>query len=64
MKERFETFTVLIAKISRNIRKIKNQEMAEYNLRGSPNSALRREYAPTGKQTGKPPKASFVRLRN
>ena len=33
MKERFETFTVLIAKISRNIRKIKNQEMAEYGLR-------------------------------
>ena len=33
MKERFETFTVLIAKISRNIRKIKNQEMAAYGLR-------------------------------
>lgn len=33
MKERFETFTVLIAKISRNIKKIKNQEMAEYELR-------------------------------
>ena len=33
MKERFETFTVLINRISRNIRKIKNQEMAEYNLR-------------------------------
>lgn len=33
MIERFETFTVLIAKISRNIRKIKNHEMAEYNLR-------------------------------
>ncbi|MBQ9805875.1 MAG: transcriptional regulator [Clostridia bacterium] len=33
MKERFETFTVLINKISRNIRKIKNQEMAEYGLR-------------------------------
>ena len=31
--ERFETFTVLIAKISRNIKKIKNQEMAEYGLR-------------------------------
>ena len=28
MKERFEKFTVLINKISRNIRKIKNQEMA------------------------------------
>lgn len=33
MKERFETFTVLINRISRNIRKIKNQEMAEYNLK-------------------------------
>ena len=33
MKQRFETFTVLINRISRNIRKIKNQEMAEYKLR-------------------------------
>ena len=33
MTERFETFTVLINRISRNIRRIKNQEMAEYNLR-------------------------------
>ena len=33
MKERFKTFTVLIAKISRNVKKIKNQEMAEYGLR-------------------------------
>ena len=33
MQARFETFTVLINRISRNIRKIKNQEMAEYNLR-------------------------------
>ena len=29
MQERFETFTVLINRISRNIRKIKNQEMEE-----------------------------------
>ncbi len=40
MKERFETFTVLIAKISRNIRKIKNQEMAEYDLRSPHISCL------------------------
>ena len=40
MKDRFETFTVLIAKISRNIRKIKNQEMASYNLRSSHISCL------------------------
>lgn len=33
MQERFETFTVLINRISRNVRKIKNQEMKEYNLR-------------------------------
>ena len=40
MQERFETFTVLINRISRNIRKIKNQEMAEYNLRGAHVSCL------------------------
>ena len=34
MTERFKAFTVLIAKINRNIKKIKNQEMAEYGLRG------------------------------
>ena len=33
MQERFETFTVLINRIGRNIRKIKTQEMAAYNLR-------------------------------
>lgn len=33
MKERYETFTVLINRISRNIRRIKNQEMAAYDLR-------------------------------
>lgn len=35
MENRFETFTVLINRISRNIRKIKNQEMAEYSLRSA-----------------------------
>ena len=35
MQQRFETFTVLVNKISRNIRKIKNQEMSEYHLRSS-----------------------------
>lgn len=40
MKERFETFTVLINRISRNIRKIKNQEMAQYHLRSSHVSCL------------------------
>lgn len=33
MEERFETFTILINRINRNIRKIKNQEMAAYNLK-------------------------------
>lgn len=40
MKERFETFTVLINRISRNIRRIKNQEMADYNLRSAHVSCL------------------------
>ena len=40
MQERFETFTVLINRISRNIKKIKNQEMAEYNLRSAHVSCL------------------------
>lgn len=40
MNQRFETFTVLIAKISRNIKKIKNQEMAEYDLRSHHVSCL------------------------
>ena len=33
MQERFETFTVLINRISRDIRRIKTQEMAAYHLR-------------------------------
>ncbi|MBQ5863472.1 MAG: MarR family transcriptional regulator [Peptococcaceae bacterium] len=40
MEKRFETFTVLINRISRNIRKIKNQEMADYNLRSAHVSCL------------------------
>ncbi len=40
MKERFEIFTVFVNRISRNIRKIKNQEMAEYNLRSAHVSCL------------------------
>lgn len=40
MQKRFETFTVLINRISRNIRKIKNREMAEYNLRSAHVSCL------------------------
>ena len=48
MIDRFETFTVLIAKISRNIRKIKNQEMAAYNLRSSHISCLYYLYSSKG----------------
>ena len=33
MNERFEMFTVLLNRINRNIRKIKNEEMANYELR-------------------------------
>lgn len=40
MEARFETFTVLINRISRNIRKLKNQEMAEYQLRSAHISCL------------------------
>jgi len=40
VKQRFETFTVLINRISRNIRKIKNQEMAAYHLRSAHISCL------------------------
>ena len=40
MTERFETFTVLINRISRKIRKIKIQEMADYNLRSAHVSCL------------------------
>ncbi len=48
MNERYETFTILIAKISRNIRKIKNYEMAEYELRSSHISCLYYLYLSSG----------------
>ena len=48
MNERFETFTVLINRISRNIRKIKNQEMAEYGLRSAHISCLYYLYRENG----------------
>ena len=40
MEERFKTFTVLISKISRNIRKIKTEEMADFNLKSHHVSCL------------------------
>ena len=48
MNERFETFTVLVAKISRNIRKIKNYEMEEYDLRSPHISCLYYLYSEGG----------------
>ena len=40
MQGRFEAFTVIINRISRSVRKIKNQEMSEYNLRSAHVSCL------------------------
>ena len=40
MEERFQAFTVLISKISRCIRKIKTEEMAEFNLKSPHVSCL------------------------
>ena len=40
MQERFKTFTVLISNISRCIRKIKTEEMAEFNLKSPHVSCL------------------------
>ena len=48
MTERFETFTVLINRISRNIRKIKNQEMAEFKLKSAHVSCLYYLYIASG----------------
>ncbi len=48
MEQRFETFTVLINRISRNIRKLKIQEMAEYNLRSAHVSCLYYLYSTEG----------------
>ena len=48
MQERFETFTVLINRISRNIRKIKIQEMAAYHLRSAHVSCLYYLYTNSG----------------
>ncbi len=48
MKERFETFTVLITKISRNIRKIKSQELSDYGLKNAHGSCLYYLYTSNG----------------
>lgn len=48
MENRFETFTVLVNRISRNIRRIKQQEMADYGLRSTHISCLYYLYASDG----------------
>ena len=40
MNEKYKTFTVLMAKINRSIRKIKTEEMAEFNLKSPHVSCL------------------------
>ena len=40
MQERFKTFTVLISKINRSIKKIKTEEMDEFNLKSHHVSCL------------------------
>ncbi|MBE6652853.1 MAG: MarR family transcriptional regulator [Ruminococcaceae bacterium] len=44
MKDRFETFTVLISSISRSIRRLKSEETAEYNLKSPHVSILYQLY--------------------
>ena len=51
MKERFETFTIQIAKISRNIRRIKHEEMKKYNLKSLHVSCLYYCFQNNGKLT-------------
>ncbi len=48
MEERFETFTILLNRINRNIRKIKNKEMAKYELRSPHISCLYYLYTSEG----------------
>lgn len=48
MEDRFETFTGLIAKINRNIRKLENHEMGDYNLRSPQKSCLYFLYSSNG----------------
>ena len=48
MVERFETFTILLNRINRNIRKIKNEEMANYELRSQHISCLYYLYTADG----------------
>lgn len=51
MEQRFETFTIQIAKISRYIRRIKTEEMAEFNLKSPHVSCLYYLYQKDGEMT-------------
>lgn len=53
MEERFKTFTIQIAKISRCIRKIKTEEMAELDLKSLHVSCLYYLYKENGSLTAK-----------
>ncbi len=53
MQDRFNTFTMQIAKISRNIRKIKTEEMSEFNLKSTHVSCLYYLYKNNGTLTAK-----------
>lgn len=53
MEERFQIFTVQIAKISRCIRRIKTEEMLEYNLKSPHVSCLYYLYKKDGSLTSK-----------
>lgn len=48
MEDRFKTFTFLITNINRNIRKIKTEEMADYNLKSPHVSCIYCLYKSTG----------------
>ena len=50
---RYDTFTVLIAKISRSIRKIKSEEMKDYGLQGAHVSCLYYLFKSNGTLTSK-----------
>lgn len=48
MDQRYETFTLLIARISRSIRRLQHQEMADYGLRSAHIACLHTLYLQDG----------------
>ncbi len=53
MEDRFETFTVQVVKISRYVRRIKSEEMREFNLKSPHVSCLYYLYKKNGTLTAK-----------